>query len=136
MANTLYDSGRSKMLEQFDWVAADVRVLLVKTSGTNVYTFSSAHDNLDDVPAASRITAAVQLTGKAVVSGAADAGDVTFSSVTGDTAQAMIMYIHTGVEATSTLLAFIDTATGLPITPNGGDIIIVWDNGANRIFKP
>jgi len=33
------------------------------------------------------------------------------------------------------LIAFIDTATNLPVTPNGGDIIVAWDNGANKIFK-
>jgi hypothetical protein len=33
------------------------------------------------------------------------------------------------------LIAYIDTATGLPVTPNGGDITIAWDSGANRIFK-
>lgn len=27
------------------------------------------------------------------------------------------------------------TGSGLPVTPNGGNIVIAWDNGANRIFK-
>jgi hypothetical protein len=27
------------------------------------------------------------------------------------------------------------TASGLPVTPNGGNISIVWDTGVNRIFK-
>lgn len=27
------------------------------------------------------------------------------------------------------------TASGLPVTPNGGNISIAWDNGANKIFK-
>lgn len=35
----------------------------------------------------------------------------------------------------SPLIAFIDTATGLPVTPNGGDITVAWDSGANKIFK-
>ena len=38
-------------------------------------------------------------------------------------------------EAVDSGINFIDTATGLPITPNGGDIIVTWDNGANKIFK-
>ena len=46
-----------------------------------------------------------------------------------------MLYRDTGVEATSALIAYIDTATGLPITPNGGDIIVNWDNGANKIFR-
>jgi hypothetical protein len=32
-------------------------------------------------------------------------------------------------------IVVIDTATGLPFTPTGGDVSIVWDNGTNRIFK-
>ena len=36
--------------------------------------------------------------------------------------------------STSQLVAYIDTATGLPVTPNGGNIQIVWDTGANKIF--
>ena len=47
----------------------------------------------------------------------------------------IIIYKDTGTEATSPLIAMIDTATGLPITPNGGDIIVTWDNGVNKIFK-
>ena len=47
----------------------------------------------------------------------------------------MLIYKDTGDNATSPLIALIDSATGLPITPNGGDIIVVWDNGANKIFK-
>ena len=46
-----------------------------------------------------------------------------------------MIYVDTGTEATSPLIAYIDTATGLPITPNGGDIIVTWDNGTNKIFK-
>ena len=33
------------------------------------------------------------------------------------------------------VVAWIDTATGLPVTPNGGDITVSWDNGTNKIFK-
>jgi len=65
----------------------------------------------------------------------ADAADVILSSVTGDTCEAIVIYKHTGTESTSRLIAYIDTATGLPVTPNGGDITIQWDSGANKIFK-
>ena len=74
-------------------------------------------------------------TGKATTGGAADANDVTFTSVTGASIDAIVLYKDTGTDSTSPLIAFIDTATGLPITPNGGDIIVTWDNGANKIFK-
>lgn len=60
---------------------------------------------------------------------------MTFTSVSGASIEAIIIYKDTGTESTSPLIAFIDTATGLPITPNGGDIIVTWDNGTNKIFK-
>ena len=75
------------------------------------------------------------LTAKSTTGGAADAADVTFTSVSGPSIEAIIIYADTGTEASSPLIAYIDTATGLPITPNGGDIIVTWDNGANKIFK-
>jgi hypothetical protein len=75
------------------------------------------------------------LTAKSTTGGAADAADITFTAVSGASIEAIIIYVDSGTEATSPLIAFIDTATGLPITPNGGDIIVTWDNGTNKIFK-
>ena len=41
-----------------------------------------------------------------------------------------------GTESTSNLIAYMDTGmTGLPVTPNGGDITVQWANTSNRIFK-
>jgi hypothetical protein len=56
--------------------------------------------------------------------------------VSGASIEAIVIYKDTGTESTSPLIAIIDTATrSLPITPNGGDIIVTWDNGTNKIFK-
>ena len=49
---------------------------------------------------------------------------------------AVVIFKHTGNDATARLIAFIDTATGLPFTPAAGQPVnIAWDNGANKIFK-
>jgi hypothetical protein len=63
-----------------------------------------------------------------------DAADVTLTSVTGSSVESIVGFFETGVEATSVLIWFMDTGTGLPVTPNGGDITVQWDSGANRIF--
>jgi hypothetical protein len=47
----------------------------------------------------------------------------------------LLMLSNKGSAATNRLIAYIDTATGLPVTPNGANITAVWDNGANKIFK-
>jgi phage tail sheath gpL-like len=64
----------------------------------------------------------------------ADAADFSWTGVSGAQSEAIVVYKDTGSAATSNLIAFIDTATNLPVTPNGGDITVTLDNGANRIF--
>ena len=134
MANALFDKARQRFLEgQFNWNTDTIKAVLVDT-GT--YTVNlSAHEFLSDIGTGARISTSGAFTGKATTGGAADANDVTFTSVTGASIEAIILYKDTGTDATSPLIAFIDTATGLPITPNGGDIIVTWDNGPNKIFK-
>lgn len=134
MANALYDKGREGFLDgSIDWDTNTIKVVLVDTADYTVNLTS--HQFLSDVPALARVATSPALTGKTVAAGVADAADVTLTAVTGDPCEALIIYQDTGVEATSRLIAYIDTATGLPVTPNGGDITIAWDNGANKIFK-
>ena len=134
MANALYGLGRQAFLDgDIDWAANDIRVILVDAADYTVAI--DTHDFLDDVPVAARVATSGAFTSKTSTLGVADAADVTLTSVTGDQSEALVIYQHTGTESTSRLIAYIDTATGLPITPNGGNITIAWDNGANKIFK-
>ena len=134
MANTLFDYARQRFLEaQINWMTDTIKVILVDTGAYTPQT--SVHQYLADIPISARIAGPVTLTSKATTGGAADAADCTFTSVTGASIEAIVIYKDTGTEATSPMIAYIDTATGLPITPNGGDIIVTWDNGTNKIFK-
>lgn len=134
MANALYDLGREKfLLGEIDWVDDNIKVLLVDTAD---YTVNLATDEFhSDVTGAAIEATSGNLGTKTSTAGVADAADVTFSSVTGDQCEALVIYKDTGVSGTSPLIAYIDTATGLPVTPTGGDIDVVWDSGANKIFK-
>lgn len=134
MANTLYDYARQRFLEaQINWMSDTIKVILVDTGSYTPNTAS--HQYLSDVSGSARIAGPVTLTSKATTGGAADAADCTFTAVSGASIEAIVIYKDTGAENTSPLIAYIDTATGLPITPNGGDIIVTWDNGTNKIFK-
>lgn len=134
MANALFDKGREAFLNaDIDWANDDIRVILVDAADYTVNL--TTHDALDDVALAARVAVSSALSSKTSTNGVADAADVTFPLVTGDQSEALILYKHTGTESTSLLIAYIDTATGLPVTPNGGDITVQWDNGANKIFK-
>lgn len=134
MANALYDRGRKKFLDaDIDWSADDIKCMLIDTGS---YTVDLAtHEFLSDVAGGAIVATSGNLASKTSTAGVADAADVTFSSVVGAQCEALILYKDTGVAGTSPLIAYIDTATGLPVTPSGGDITVVWDNGANKIFK-
>jgi len=69
-----------------------------------------------------------------VSQGTLDGDNVTFTAVSGATVEALIIYRHnSGANTTWRLVAYIDTGqTGLPVTPNGGDITITWN--ASGIF--
>jgi hypothetical protein len=134
MANALYDRGRQKFLEGgIAWLTDTIKVVLV--DGADYTPNLATHEFLSDIPAAARVGTPQTLTGKSSTNGVADAADPTFPTVNGDQAEYIVGWKDTGVEATSPLMFLIDTATGLPVTPGGGDIIVAWDNGANRIFK-
>ncbi|MCA0905129.1 hypothetical protein LCM27_01815 [Ruegeria marisrubri] len=103
-----------------DLIAGNLKLILVDLAD---YTYAATHEFLTDVPAAARVAISGNLTGKSVTDGTVDFDNVTWSAVTGDQSEAFILFVDTGVEATSRLVHFADAASsGLPVTPNSGDI--------------
>lgn len=134
MANSLYDRGRQGFLAgEIDWDANDIRLILVDEADDTIDL--AVDEDLADRAAAARVATSGAFGTKTTTAGVADAADVTLSSVTGDVSESIDLYQHTGTEATSLLIANIDTATGLPVTPNGGNITVQWDAGSNKIFR-
>jgi len=146
MANALYDHGRQAFLTsvtvgafvgKIDWVSDTIHAVLIDTS---LYTVDLVnHTSMADVPAGARI-ADVAMTGRtaALNDGTAVSGSTTFPAVTaGSTASALVVYRDnlTATDADNALIAYIDTATNLPVATNGGDITIVWDAGSGNVFK-
>ena len=133
MANALYNKAREGFAKaQINWEADTIKAVLVDSGA---YTFSAAHQFISDVPPGARISSIQTLSGKTATDGACDANDLTFPSVSGASIEVIIIFKDTGTEADSPVLAYIDSGTGLPITPNSGDIIVTWDNGINKIFR-
>lgn len=134
MANALYNKAKESFLSQNPSIDLDTDTIKVSLIDTAAYTFSAAHDFWDDAVAG--VIGTPQTLGtKTVTDGAFGAANSTFTAVSGATVEALIIYKDTGVAGTSPLIAYIDTATGLPVTPNGGNITVTWDTGANKIFK-
>jgi hypothetical protein len=133
MANVLFDKGREGILDRTIDITGDVRVMLVKTA----YTFSAAHDFLDDITAGNDNGRSAALGSKTYTSGVFDAADTTLTATAAAACNALVIFQHTGSDATARLIAYIDTPTsGLPFTPSASQVVnITWDNGANKIFK-
>lgn len=134
MANALYDKGRQAFLEGgIAWLTDNIKAVLVDSAA---YTPNLAtHQYLSDIAAGARIATSANLGAKTSTAGVADANDAVFTAATGAQSEYVVLYKDTGTATTSALIVFMDTLTGLPVTPNGGDITVVFDNGANRIFK-
>ncbi|ATN93996.1 hypothetical protein J4U01_gp033 [Mycobacterium phage Kumao] len=132
--NGLYDKAREKFLTgDIDWIDDNIKAYLIDT---DEYSVDLATDEfLDDIPEDAIVATSSNLTSKTATDGVADAENVVFSTVTGAQSEAVVLAKDTGVASTSPLIAYISNATGLPVTPNGGDITVVWDNGSNKIFK-
>jgi hypothetical protein len=130
MANAIYPKYKEAIL------AASANVSL--TTGTvkvalSTAAYNSAHDFYDDVSANS-IGTPQTIASTTVTNGLFDGNDVTFTSVSGSQVTSLIIYIDTGSAATSRLVTFLDTnVTGLPVSPNGGNISITWS--ASGIFQ-
>jgi hypothetical protein len=133
MANSLYTKAKEDFLAgNLNLSSNTITLALVDT---DVYTFSSAHEDRADVPNAAVVSEAA-LASKTITGGVFDAADSTFTSVSGANCEALIIY-HTDIQGgntTSRLIAYIDTAAGLPILPNGGDITVRFSAGASKIF--
>lgn len=122
MASALYPSFKALLLTAgLNLSSADIRAIIVDSAD---YTYSAAHDFLDDVPAPARVAVSSALTSKTTTGGVFDAADVTFTAVTGDSVEAVVLYRHTGTDATSDLIAYLD---GVSVTPNSGSITAQWD---------
>lgn len=126
MANAVYPLGGTKILSatiNFASGGDNFRVYLIDT-GT--YTYSAAHEFHSDLSGI--VATSANLASQAVASGVFDAADNTISAVSGSTVEAIALAKWTGTSGTSPLLFYWDTGvTGLPLTPNGGDVTVQFN---------
>lgn len=125
MANALYPKAKEKFLDALiDMPTDTIKIALIDTG---VYTYSGT-DEFFSAASAAVIGTAVTLASKTITNGVFDASDVTFTSVSGASVEALIIYKDTGSAATSPLILYIDVAaSGLPVTPNGNNIDVQFN---------
>jgi hypothetical protein len=123
MANALYDTFKNGLgLAQFNMDTDVFKATLIDSAD---YTYSAAHDfyggGSADVPAGAKVAVSGDISGTWSSAGVFDSADFTWTAVTGDQSEAIILWDDTITD--DRLVAFYDTGmTGMPVTPNGGDI--------------
>lgn len=134
MANLLYVKAKEALLSAgINWTTDTIKAVLVDTA--NYAIDENLHNALDDIPVAARVATSVALTGKGIATGTATAANVSLPTVSGNTVEAIVVYKEGATEADSPLILYIDTADFLPLTPNGGEVLIEWGAGDGRLFK-
>jgi hypothetical protein len=123
MANAAYDTFKNGLgLKVFDM---DADVFKATLSDAADYTYSAAHDFYGgaspDVPAAAKVAVSGDIAGTWSAAGVFDSADFTWTAVTGDQCEQVLLWDDTITD--DRLCVFYDTGmTGMPVTPNGGDI--------------
>jgi hypothetical protein len=140
VANNAFSAGKEGFLDgSIDWDTGTQKAALVRS-----YTFNDAHKFVSEMVAAGgSIVSSVTLTSKTVTGGAAGCANPVFPSVAAGAAiPAVVIYQSSAATggadvATSAqrLIAYYDSATGLPVTPNGQNITAAVDTGPNRLFR-
>ena len=103
---------------------------------TGVYTFSAAHEFFTSLSGIVGAASGIQITTPTLsVTAVFDGDDITFTSVSGASVEAIVIYRqNAGATSTHHLVSYYDTAGGgLPVTPNGGNITVSWN--ASGIFQ-
>lgn len=132
MANAIYPLYKQALLDASSNVDINDGTVKAALVDTGTYTYSASHEFYSSVSSAV-VGTPQTIANTTVTNGTFDGDDVTYTAVSGNSVEAIVIYIDTGNASTSRLVAYLDTGmTGLPVTPNGGDIAVAWN--ASGIF--
>jgi hypothetical protein len=125
----MYGLGREGYLEAT--IGDSLSITLALSLFTTAYTPNLTTDQYYSTPvgAVSPTAGPVTLTSVTGSLGTLSAANLTFTSVSGSASAYLVLFKNTGTNSTSPLIGIIDTATGLPVTPNGGNITVAWASG-------
>lgn len=131
MANAVYPLYKGFLLTAAASVSLNVNDAtdgpFVALIDTGLYTYSAAHDFYSDLTGV--VGTDQRIATPTTVNGLFDGDNVTYTAVTGNSIEALVIYRHNvGANTTWKLVAYLDTGvTGLPVTPNGGDITVTFN---------
>ena len=139
MANALYPKWKTSIMNAEAHAELDsadgATGVFAALVDTGTYTYSAAHQFYSSLTGVVGTDQEILTkTVGTVAEGVFDGSNLTYTAVSGATVEAIVIYRkNAGASTTWHLIAYIDTGvTGLPVTPNGGDITVTWN--ASGIF--
>jgi hypothetical protein len=134
MANFIYKKAKESFLKgEINLYSNTIKVLILNNSYTpNVNT----HQFVSDISSSCIEDRSSGLSNKTVTDGIFDADDITISNYSGNSFNAVALYSDSGSDATSRLIAYLDTSTGLPFSSANvqAPVTIVWNNDSTKII--
>lgn len=135
MANFIYGKAKQSLLNgEFNISSDSLKVLLVTDSYVPSQNTDQFVSNISGSYIKQRTSSLTNVTN---ILGVIDADDVTVAEYSGLAFKALVIYKDSGTDSTSRLLAYIDTATGIPFAGinSATNITINWSNGSNKIIS-
>lgn len=133
MASGLFDNGRNRFARGDTlWKASGGSTIKAALIDSGVVTPNLAtHTTMSDLRSAV-VGSDTALTLIDPTAGVCDANDVTFTAVSGNPTEGVVIYHEVSAsDANRFLIAWVETS----VTPNGSDITVIWDSGSYKIFK-
>jgi len=135
MANQLYSNIKEDFLNgTINLLSSDIRILLVKSG----YSLDVSTDQyVSDIGSANIAGRSGSLDSVTISGGVLDAENETIEDYGTEGFDYLVMYESTGDDTTSRLIAYFDTAAGLPVAGTSGSISITiqWSDLITKIFS-
>ena len=141
MTNALYTKWKQALVQQAQtFKTLDVNdggvnnpYCALVTIGAGAYVYSAAHQYYSDIGGTNIQGTPQPILAPTLTPGSTgvvfDGGDCTYIPVFGTSVGGLIIYRHnSGANTTWRLVYYYDTTGfGLPVTPNGGNVIVSWN---------
>jgi hypothetical protein len=131
--NFKYDYARELFLtKQINWLTDEIRLLVVDGN----YIPLRTHQTISNIPPSAIVRRSEPFTGKTAPEGYARALPVPlFSLVHGQPITGVVIYLNTGDDTSSVLLAYVDDGIVFPMQALGFDYYFAYDATEGGFFR-
>jgi hypothetical protein len=135
MSNFIYGKAKEALLNgQINVISNSLKLLIIKS---DYIPEVNNHQFVSDINSSYIKIRSGTIQNVTNTLGVLDADDVEIFNYSGEAFNAVVIYIDSGNDSTSRLLAYIDTSQGLPFSGVNitSTITIVWNNDFNKIIS-